>query len=206
MRNRILWALAALLVVVALQTTPSRAETAADPQAFIADLAKTAISTVADKQIADTERRERFRRLFVSSFDLPDIGRFVLARFWRTASPDQQQQFLKLFEDIEVLTWSQRFKDYNGESLQTLSTNIDADRGWVVDSQLVRVGQPAIPLQWKVHRAEDGSLKVVDIVVEGVSMALTQRQDYASVLQNGGGKLDSLFPILHNKIVDMGGS
>ena len=74
-----------------------------DAGAFIEKLADTAINTVADKQLAETERDERFRTLFVSSFDLPTIGKFVLALL-EDRHPEQQQEFLKLFEDQVVLT------------------------------------------------------------------------------------------------------
>jgi len=60
-----------------------------------------------------------------------------------------------------------------------------------------------MPLQWKVHQADDGQLKVSDIVVEGVSMSITQRSDYNSMLQGNGGKLDALLTALRTKVDQM---
>jgi phospholipid transport system substrate-binding protein len=172
-----------------------------DPQAFIQTLAQQAISTVADRRLTDADREDRFRRLFVSAFDIPEIARFVLARYWRSAAPEQQQEFIKLFEDLQVLTWSQRFKGYQGETLQTMGAAKEGDRGWTVDSQILRGEQgPPIPVQWRLHLSDEGNLQVVDIVVEGVSMAITQRSDYAAMLQSNGGKLDALFSALRTKI------
>jgi phospholipid transport system substrate-binding protein len=179
------------------QTTPDAAQT------FIQSLASQAISTVAERQISDGERNERFRRLFVASFDLPEISRFVLARYWRTATPEQQAEFIKLFEEMQVLNWTQRFKDYKGENLEVTGSAKDSDRTYSVESVLNHPPAAPMPVQWHVRAGDDGKLRVTDIVVEGVSMAITQRSDYNSLLQGNGGKLDQLFSALRTKIDQM---
>ena len=192
---------AAFVLGFALSLMPvaTRADTP-DPVAFIQKLADTAITTVADKQLAETERDERFRKLFVSSFDLPAIGKSVLARYWKVATPDQQTEFLKLYEDQMVLTWAKRFKDYSGEKLQIDASNKEDDHNWLVDSQILREKGPGIPVQWRLHDMPDGSLRITDIIVEGVSMAITQRQDFSSTLQSIGGKIDALLSAMRTKI------
>ena len=174
-----------------------------DAKAFIQNLAQQAISTVAQRDLSDSERNDRFRRLFVSSFDLPQISQFVLARYWRSATPDQQQEFIKLFQEMQVLNWAQRFKDYKGENLVATNAAKDGDKGFSVDSQLNHAPAQPLPVQWKVHQADDGQLRVTDIVVEGVSMAITQRSDYNSMLQGNGGKIDGLLTALRTKVDQM---
>ncbi len=174
-----------------------------DAKDFIQNLAQQAISTVAQRDLADSERNDRFRRLFVASFDLPQISQFVLARYWRTATPEQQQDFIKLFQEVQVLNWAQRFKDYKGENLAVTASGKDGDKGFVVESQINHPPAQPMPVQWKVHQADDGTLKVTDIVVEGVSMAITQRSDYNSMLQGNGGKVDALLTALRTKVDQM---
>ncbi len=190
----------AAVAIPASGRAATTATTTQDAQTFIQRLAHEAITTVADSQLSDAERDDHFRRLFVSSFDIPEIGRFVLSRYWRTATPDQQQNFLKLFEDINVLTWAQRFKDYHGETLETLGATKDGDRGWIVDSRITRKQGPPIPVQWRIRQSDDGSFRVVDIIVEGVSMAITYRSDYAAAMQSSGGRVDSLLAAMRKKI------
>jgi phospholipid transport system substrate-binding protein len=177
-----------------------RAQTAQDAEKFIQNLAQTAISTVAEKSLSQNERDDRFRRLFVSSFDLPQIARFVLARYWRQATPDQQRDFLKEFEDFNVLTWARRFQDYNGEKLDTRGATKEGDRGWLVDSQILRNQGPPIPVQWRLRQGDDGNLRIVDIIVEGVSMAITNRSDYNAALQSNGGNISALLSTMRAKI------
>jgi phospholipid transport system substrate-binding protein len=177
-----------------------RAESVDDALQFVEVLAQRAIATVTDKQLSQIERDERFRRLFVASFDVPEIGRFVLSRYWRNASSEQQQEFVALFEDIVILTWNKRFQGYSGERLEALGASRDGDRGWVVDSRIVKVQGPPIAVQWHLRQGGDGSFRVVDVIVEGVSMAITLRSDYTGALQANGGRVDSLLSTLRAKL------
>jgi phospholipid transport system substrate-binding protein len=200
--------LAAALTIGALLASPAQAQTlhtADEAKTFIANLAQQAISSVAAKQISDKERNDRFRSLFVSAFDLPEISRFVLARYWRSASAEQQQDFIKLFEELQVLNWAQRFKDYKGEALQVTGSTGDGDQGFSVDTSMQRPSGQALPVTWKVHQGANGQLQVTDIIVEGVSMCITQRSDYNSLLQSNGGKFDALLAALRGKISQLGG-
>ncbi|HLN23655.1 MAG TPA: ABC transporter substrate-binding protein [Patescibacteria group bacterium] len=188
-----------LAVVACVLPATARAESGDEARQYVESLAQRAISTVADKQISEKERDERFRNLFVSSFDIPEIGRFVLARYWRIASPDQQQEFVRLFEEMTVLTWAKRFRDYSGEHLEALDSNRDGDHGWMIDSRIVRNQGPPIPVQWRLREGPEG-LRVVDLIVEGVSLAITHRSDYGAAMQGNGGKIDALLSTMRTKI------
>lgn len=194
-----------LLASSTLLSSPASAadKTPDDAKSFIQNLAQQAISTVAQRELADSERNDRFRRLFVASFDLPQISQFVLGRYWRTATPEQQQEFIKQFQEMQVLNWAQRFKDYKGENLQVTNSSKDGDKGFTVETQLNHPPAQPLPVQWKVRQADDGQLRVTDIVVEGVSMAITQRSDYNSMLQGNGGKIDGLLTALRTKVDQM---
>ena len=170
--------LVALFLLVG--TTSTRAADDQEARNFIQDVAQKAITTVADQNISDSERNQRFREVFVSAFDIPEIGKFVLSRHWQSANPAQQAEFLKAFEDTQVLTWSQRFKHYNGVRLETQGVSKDGDGLWLVDLQyIIRPQGPPTPVQWRIERVADGSMHIVDIKAEGVSMALTHRDYHA---------------------------
>lgn len=175
---------------------------AEDARQFINTLADRAIVMVADKSIGEKERDDRFRDLFVSSFDIPEIGRFVLGRYWRMAKPDQQQEFLKLFEDITTLTWARRFQDYSGERVETAVATRDGEHGWLVDSRIVRESRQPVQVQWRLRDTPQG-LRVVDIIVEGVSMAITHRSDYSAAMQGNGGQFDALLQTMRTRLDQM---
>jgi phospholipid transport system substrate-binding protein len=200
--RRTLIAAFAAFATLAAVGMPAHADDASDAQSFIQKLADTAMSTVAVKDLPDSERENRFRTLFVNTFDLPEIGKLVLGRFWRQATPEQQTEFLKSFEDIQVYTWTKRFKDYAGETLEILSVNAEGETDFVVDSRIKRQKLDPIAVGWRV-RKNGGDYKVLDIKVEGASMAFTHRSEYSSVIQGSGGKIDGLLVAMKKKVAQM---
>lgn len=195
-----------LAAVLALLIGPALAPVAAaeaDPKAFVVHLADKAMETMTAKGISDAERNQRFRTLFTSEVDVPEIGRFVLGRHWRAATPEQQQAFLKAFEDIVVLTWATRFKDYAGD-LRHVVTNVvpEGERGILVESRVESDKRQPINLQWKLKKGEP-DLRVTDLVVEGASMAITYRNEYSAVIQAKGGNIDGLLGALNTKIAEL---
>jgi len=174
-----------------------------DPAAFVTNLADTAMQTMTGKGIPDSERATRFRTLFTTDVDVHEIAKFVLGRYWRGATPEQQQDFVKAFEDIVVLTWSTRFKDYGGDLRhKVINVTQDPERGVVVESRVDRDKQQPISLQWRLKHSDAG-LRVIDLVVEGSSMAITYRSEYASVIQANGGKVDGLLAAMRAKVAEL---
>ncbi len=203
-RRTLIKAVFGLALGFAVLPAMARAEPSVDQAGkFVTSLANSAITMVADKSLNENERDERFRKLFVANFDIPAIGKFVLARYWRVATPEQRGEFLKLFEDQQVLTWAHRFKDYSGEQLQVAGGERENAHEWLINSQITRIKGPPIPVQWRLRDEPDGSYRVTDLIVEGVSMAITQRSDYASVLQGMSGHIDQLLSSMRTKIDQM---
>lgn len=200
-RRSLISAFAAVAALASLGT-PVRAEANADARAFIQRLADTAMNTVAIKGLSDEERTRRFRTLFVDTFDLPEIGKLVMARYWRAATPEQQQEFLRLFEDVQVYTWTRRFKDYSGETLEILGVQPEGEADVLVDSRIKREKLEPIAVSWRV-RKEGDTFKVLDIKVEGASMAFTHRSEYSSVIQGGGGQVEVLLAALRKKVAQL---
>jgi phospholipid transport system substrate-binding protein len=171
---------------------------------FITKLADTAMTTVAAKGLSDEERAKRFRTLFVDNFDLTEIGKMVLARYWSIPSTTEEQraEFIKLFEDIQVLTWARRFKDYSGEKLELLAIDTGPTGDIQVESRIKRDKLDPVNVGWRVRKA--GTVyRVLDIKVEGASMAQTHRSEYSSVIQSNGGTVEGLLAVMRKKIVQL---
>jgi phospholipid transport system substrate-binding protein len=189
-----------LFAVAPLAGRPARAATASDASNFIATLATKTLATLKEQQLSPQQREERFRMLFHDNFDIPSISRFVLGRYWRSSSDADKQEFMKLFEDYVVRSYSARFAEYAGETVKVTSARPSGDNTSVVMSDIVHPdGSPPLKLEWTViHNGND--YRITDVSVEGVSMVLTQRQEFASVIQHGGGQLSALNQALRQKI------
>jgi phospholipid transport system substrate-binding protein len=174
-----------------------------DPKDFVSQLASKAMETMTVKGISDAERSQRFRAQFTADVDLPEIGKFVLGRHWPKDSPEQQAEFLKSFEDIVVLTWATRFKDYGGDLRHVVtSASAEGERGVIVESRVERDHQAPINLRWKLKKSSP-DFRVTDLVVESASMAITFRNEYASVIQANGGKIDGLLKAMRTKVAEL---
>lgn len=199
-RRLLLSAIAAAALVVA---SPRDASCQASPgaEAFVAKVADAALTVMTSKGVPDGERIKRFREIFVGATDMPEIGRFVLGRHWNAAVKEgKDAQFLKLFEEVVVLTWSTRFKDYAATvNHKVIGSDPDGDKGVLVRSVVAREAQAPVNLTWRVRQG-DGEFKAVDLMVEGTAMAITYRSEYASVMQASGGKIDGLLAALQRKI------
>ena len=185
--------LAVALAMVACAVT-SRAD-AATPEQFINELAQQAIA-VSAQNAPQQQKVEQFRILLNRGFDVPLIGKFVLGRYWPKATDAERAEYLKLFEDYIVRSYEKRFEAYQGEQLQVLGSRQDANGALLVGTVMQRPGggEP-VRIEWQVQPA-GGSYNVVDVVVEGVSMGVTQRSEFSSVIRRGGGDVATIIDAL----------
>ncbi|MGE0724690.1 MAG: phospholipid-binding protein MlaC [Alphaproteobacteria bacterium] len=184
-----------LLVVATVLSLGAGALAAETPKALIEDLGARAIKSLTGN-VPRPERESRFRTLLREGFDVAHIGRFVLGRYWRQASPEQQRQYLDLFEKFIVQAYAARFAEYSGEQFRVVGERQDGGET-IVTSEVFKPGSPATKVDWRVKA--DGAPKIVDVVVEGVSMAVTQRSEFAAVIQRNGGSIDALIGALRQK-------
>lgn len=165
---------------------------------FIDKMASDAIAFLGNADLSVEQKQKKFRTLLTRSFDMNTIGRFALGRYWRTASAEQRKEYQKLFRDMIVEVYSRRFGEYDGQKLEVRGSRKDNEKDVTVQSFIVPETGSEIQVDWRV-RYKNGQYKVIDVMVEGVSMALTQRSDFSSVIQRGGGDLSVLLAHLREQ-------
>jgi len=193
---RRLFSIGATLVVCALVSIP-RGQAAPDPGAFVGELGNQGIQALSSG-VPPQQRIARFRDLFQSDFDVTGIGRFAIGRYWQAYTPAQQQEFLGLFKEYTAVAYADRLKEYGGAQFSVTGVQNNGDET-VVTSQVIRPnGQPA-QIDW--HLIDDnGTYKVTDVYVDRVSMKITQRDEFAKVIQNNGGRPDALLAVMRQKL------
>ncbi len=162
---------------------------------FIASMGDRGINFLGDEAMSMEAKKAEFKSLLNESFDMSTIGRFALGTYWKEATPAQQKEYQKLFNAMIIRVYSQRFSEYKGQKFEVKSARTENGKDSVVTSFIVPNDGPQVQVDWRV-RSKNGSYKVVDIIVEGVSMSMTQRADFASVIQRGGGDVESLLAYL----------
>jgi phospholipid transport system substrate-binding protein len=195
MTRRSLIILSLLIGSTSLAAAPNA--TAADANVFMSELWTRAVE-VLDKKAPLTQRLTRFRQLFQADFDGPGIARFVLGRYWRTASEQEQQEYMKLFEDYVIFVYGTRLSHFNGETFKVRGSRTD-ESGTVVSTDIISPsGEPPIKVDWRLV-ADRGAFKINDVIIEGISMMVTQRSEFASIIQRHGGQVGGLLALMREK-------
>ena len=183
----------------------AQAQTAAltaQATSFVDTLGKDAVAVMADRQLSRSQRVDKFRSLLHAGFDLPTVARFVLGRYWNTTTPAQQQEYMTQFEEMVVRSYAERFDSYSGETFKIVSSRPEGDHDAFVVTAIDRPNGPPINVEWRV-RQRDNRLGIIDVVVEGVSMSVTQRQEFSSVIQAKAGNMDAFLQALKDKNASM---
>jgi len=187
----------ALLVSSAVATTATSQEED-DPVQFVRSLGQQAVGLLANRTLSAGDRKRVFRELLVERFDMTSIGRLVMGRHWRRATTAQKDQFGPLFEDYVVATYASRLDAYNGEQFNVGTARRANDKVTAVSGEVTRQQGASIDVDWMVHRKNDGWY-VIDVVVEGVSMVISQRSEFSSIINQQGG-IDGLIESIRTRI------
>lgn len=186
-----------LFLLIAVGNTSAIMAKGGSADAFIREVGEEAIQSLTTKNLNDQERQDRFRKILHRTFKIDLIAKFTLGRYWRRATKAQQKEYVGLFEDFIVLAYAARFKEYSGEEFSVGQVRDINDRDKLVHSKLILKDGRNIPVYWRV-RGNDG-FKIIDVLVEGVSMAITQRDEFAAIINQKGGKVEGLLTALRKK-------
>lgn len=167
---------------------------------FIRGIGDQAVALAANKSLKPEDRADKFHQWFVGSFDVPAIGQFTLGRYWRVATPEERQTFLGLFETMITKTYAERFSQYSGETFQVVSAKPQESGEFLVSSAVMRpaVGQP-VRVEWQV-KARSGQFKIEDVIIEGISMGIAQRNDFGSAIQQSGKGVAGLIEQMRKRV------
>jgi phospholipid transport system substrate-binding protein len=189
---------AVLAACAIFMASPSRA---ADESAlvFAQKVGDSAITDLTAPGITDSARVKRMRQLLVNIFDAEAVGRFVLGPYTRQASPEEFKEFLKLYEVYVAHNYAGLFKRYNGQKVEYTREQPTPNGNIVVNGIIRQVSGPDIGTELRLHKVGD-TYKAIDLRIEGVSMPLTHRKQFASVIAQRGGKVSGLISALKGAI------
>lgn len=146
----------------------------------------------------DDLQLERLTGLLKDAIDLDMTGKLILARNWREASDEQRQNYLSLFRPYALDTLASKIRASSAkiplEQFEIVKGELVGKEDVLVSTDLFWPGYPPYRLDWRLRSLDDGKLQAIDVMVEGVSMVVTQRAEFASVIERRGfdGLLDQM--------------
>ena len=167
---------------------------------FVQKMTDEGIEDIINANISQAEKQTRFKKLFNEALDLDFIGKYVLGRYWRIATPEQKKEFISTYRELNTKIWSERFDEFKGKNFVFKGTNPSNSAGQVFVNTIVPMEQaePATVV-WRVKQTGN-SFKVIDIIIEKVSLTMANRNEYTAFIKNNGGNVDALISNLKTKL------
>jgi phospholipid transport system substrate-binding protein len=188
----------ALTAGAACLVPTARAQLATDQAAAFVDKTGKELLAVVNGSGSTQEKAAAATEIIDRAVDVEGVGRFCLGRFWRTATPEQQRQYLELFHRVLEVSITSKMGDYQGVRF-TLGRAQPRDDVVAVATTVYRPGNPPSKVDWLVSLA-GGSPKVVDVMAEGTSLRLTQRDDYTSYLSRNNNSVQALIDAMRKQV------
>lgn len=172
---------------------------AEESKVFVEKLGKEVIERVSDEKLSDSQRRSNFRYLYLNAFDNFYISRFVLGRYWKRIDKSVKEEFVKTFNDYIVSTYAPKFKGWEGE-FKAVDALIEKNF-YNVKMDVINKNGPVLKLIWKIYLDKNKNFKILDVNIDGVSMLVTQRAEFMSVIKNNPNGVVGLIEAMKKKIL-----
>ena len=136
------------------------------------------------------------------SVDINGIGMYTLGKYRKTISEEDKSKYQKLFKSYFLKSFSSRLVDYTDPKINVVSEKKVSDKYTIVNSILeANKGRPEVKIDWRIYTKNPEKPLIRDLMVEGLSLARTQKEDFNSVIQNNNGDINSLFKVLEEFII-----
>jgi phospholipid transport system substrate-binding protein len=178
-----------VLAVMLLLTFKASAlsDNAQNVRAFVDNLGKKVIAVIDSPSMNDSEKKKILQDMFSQNVDIKWMAKFVLGRGWNNATNEQRRRYMQAYQKYLVNNYTKRFSDYSGSQYKITDIRRQSNNQYIVVMNIKTNTQKKQEIQagyWV--RAQGGNFKISDIIIEGVSLIVTQREDFSSVLKRDG--------------------
>ena len=167
------------------------------PRAFVDATTSAVIAVLADKDVSVDDKRRRVEEIVYARVDFDTLSRLVLARSWNQLSEEQREEFKRSFKQNLSATYGRSIEAYRNERITIVADRQEADADWTVRTKIVRGGPNDISVDYRLRQSA-GSWKIIDVIIEGVSLVSSYRSQFQEVMANGG--IDRLLKVMQEKM------
>ena len=164
---------------------------------FVENLGKQVVEKVSNINLSESERIVNFRNLYLDAFDNYYISRFVLGQYWKRLDSNMRKQFVESFNNYIVTTYAPKFKGWEGTFKATDS--LLENNYYNVKMNVLNKDGPTLKFMWKIYLDKNKKFKILDVNIDGVSMLVTQRAEFMSVIKNNPKGVVGLIEAMNKK-------
>ena len=171
-----------------------------EPDVFIQSTINRAHQALNDK-FTKEEKIEELKLIAKDTVDIKGIGFYTLGSYRKTINKDQKEMYISLFEQYFLKTFSSRLAEYSNPEIQVNSKSVLNENYTMVSSILVSTEQrPEVKIDWRVSTKKPNNPLIMNLIIEGLSLARTQREEFSSIIESNDGDINALFATLKNFI------
>ena len=173
-----------LLITNSLSTNPSE---------FIDSISNEA-SGILSSKLSDNEKVTKLKIIAENSVDIDGVGLYTLGKYRKTLTDEQKIEYKKLFKEYFLKSFSGRLVVYNDAKIAVLSEEVKNEKYTIVYSKLIgSADRPEVKIDWRVYTKNPEKPLIRDLVIEGLSLARTQKEEFNSIIESNGGDISALF-------------
>jgi len=172
-----------------------------DPKTFITELVNDAINTLSNKNISKTDKNKKIETIALQNVDIEALSMYTLGDIRKTLDQGTLEKYKDLFENYFLKSLTSRLTDYSTQKFEVLSADQKSETYTIVSSKIVKnSSQPELKIKWRVYTKDPAKPLIRDLIVEGLSLAKTQREEFASILNSNNNDMNILFQKLEEFI------
>ena len=172
-----------------------------DPKLFVEELVDDAIKTLSNKSISKADKNKKIEEIALANVDIDALGMYTLGDGRKTLDENNLKKYKTLFEKYFLKSLTSRLTDYSSQKFEVLSADQKSDNYNIVSSRIVEsASQPEIKIDWRIYTKDPSKPLIRDLIVEGLSLAKTQKEEFASILNSNNNDINILFSKLEEFI------
>ena len=169
-----------------------------EPDIFVQSTVNRA-SKLLSEDISKDEKIEKLKLIAKETVDIKGIGFYTLGAKRKSLNDDEKNEYSKLFEEYFLKSFSSRLAEYTNPEIDVISKDKLNENYTIVNSILIATDErPEINIDWRIYTKDPNSPLIRDLIIEGLSLARTQKEEFASVLNSNDGNIKALFKVLKN--------
>ena len=173
-----------------------------EPKIFISELVQDAIKTLSDKSVSDEDKKKAIEKIALENVDIKGLGMYTLGDLRKTLDKDTLNRYNDLFEKYFLKSLTSRLKDYASNKFEVIDADQKSSNYTIVQSRVLESSdQPELKIDWRVYTKNPSKPLIRDLIVEGLSLARTQKEEFASILSNNDNDIEALLSKLNDFVI-----
>ena len=193
--------LISLMVLVFISNSAQSVTYNSDPEIFIAELVTDVITTLNDNSITEVDKNKIIEKIIVENVDIKVLGLYTLGKIRKELKPEDIEKYNNLFKRYLIKSLTSRLSDYTSQKFEIINSNQKSALTTIVSSNILEgSSQPEIKIDWRIYTKNPLKPLIRDLIVEGLSIAKVQKEEFSSVLNSNNNDINNLFSILEQFI------